>query len=121
MSTQDIQNLYKLINDLRVEVSDFIGRSDTKHDHFEDHITDWKSWKDNTEGQLNVIANALLQEQTRDHVEKEAEAETERKDEKRGDKWLLWWTTIVVGAFAILSNIGEFVQFFAKILNLLAG
>ena len=121
MSTHDIQNLYKLINNLRVEVREFIGRSDTKHDHFEDHIRDWKSWKDGTERQLNAIANALLQEQTRDDVEKETEAETERKEENRSNKWLLWWTTIVVGAFAILSNIGEVVQFFAKLFNLLAG
>ena len=121
MSTQDIQNLYKLISNLQAEVREFIGRSDTKHDHFENHIGDWKGWKDRTEGQLNAIANALLQEQTRDNVEKEAETETERKEEKRGDKWLLWWTTIVVGAFAILSNIGEVVEFLAKILNLLAG
>ena len=121
MSAYDIQNLYKLIQDLRAEVREFIGRSDTKHDHFEEHIDKDDDWKDKMEGQLTAIANALLQEQTRDNVEKEVVAETERKEEKRGDKWLLWWTTIVVGAFTILSNIGDILQFMAKIFNLLAG
>ena len=125
MSVQDIQNLYKLISDLKAQVSGFIGRSDTKHEHFDKHITHSEKRQERIESQLNAIANALLQEQTRDNVEKEVEVKTdqqeEKSDEKSTNKRLLWQTTIVLGIFSILSNIDEVFGFLAKIFSLLAG
>ena len=71
MSAQDIQNLYKLINNLRVEVREFIAKSGTKDEHFENHIEEWKGWKNGIEAQVTAIANALLQEQTAKETKKE--------------------------------------------------
>ena len=121
MSTQDIQNLYKLLSDLKAQVSGFIGRSDTKHEHFDDHIKGSEKRQERIESQLNAIANALLQEQTRDNVEKEVETKTEKQEDKRDNKWLLWRITVVAGVFTILSNLGECFQFLAKLFSLLAG
>ena len=121
MSTHDIQNLYKLLSDLKAQVSGFIGRSDTKHEHFDDHIKGSEKWQESTESQLNAIANALLQEQTRDNVEKEVEVKTDKQEDKRDNKWLMWRITIVAGAFTILSNLGEIFGFLAKLFSLLAG
>ena len=129
MSVQDIQNLYKLVNDLRVQVGQFIGKSNSDHEHlsesFEDHVEEWKDWKGGIESQLNAIANALLQDQTRGDVEKAVEEKTEQKSEKdkdkSSDKRLLWQTTIVLAIFSILSNLGEIFGFLAKIFSFLAG
>ena len=121
MSTQDIQNLYKLLSDLKAQVSGFIGRSDTKHEHFDDHIKGSEKRQERIESQLNAIANALLQEQTRDNVEKEVETKTEQQEEKSTNKRLLWQTTIVLAIFSVLSHLGEIFGFLAKIFSLLAG
>ena len=71
MSAQDIQNLYKLINDLREKVAEFIGSSETRDKHFESHIENDEKWKNDMESQVTVIAQALLQDQTRDKTKKE--------------------------------------------------
>ena len=125
MSTQEIQHLYKLLSDLKAQVSGFIGRSDTKHQHFDDHIKGSEKRQERIESQLNAIANALLQEQTRDNVEKEVEEKTgqqeEKSEEQSSNKNLLWQTTIVLAIFSVLSNLGEIFGFLAKIFSLLAG
>ena len=71
MSVQDIQNLYKLINDLREKVAEFIGSSQTRDKHFESHIEKDEKWKNDMESQVTAIAQALLQDQTRDKTKKE--------------------------------------------------
>ena len=125
MSVQDIQTLFKLVNDLRVEVSKFIGKSNSDHEHlsegFDKHVKEWKGWRESTESQLNAIANAILQDQTRDTAEKEVETKIEKQEETRDNKWLMWRITIVAGAFTILSNLGQIFGFLAKIFSLLAG
>ena len=125
MSVQEIQHLYKLLSDLKAQVSGFIGESKTKDGHFEQHIKKDEKWKENMDNQLNAIANALLQDQTRDDVEKEVEEKTEQKEEKDEDtssnKKLLWQTTIVLSIFSVLSNIDKVFGWFAKIFSFLAG
>ena len=89
MSTQDIANLYKLINDLRVLVSKFIGESQTKDEQFEKHIEKDDEWKENMESQVSAIANALLQDRTRDDAVNETKKELSAK----------WWAVIaIIGA-----------------------
>ena len=124
MSAQDIQNLYKLVNDLRVQVGQFIGKSNSDHEHlsesFHDHVEEWKKWKGGIESQLNAIANALLQDQARGDVEKEAEQKSQVKKVQKENKWLTWKTTLALCVFAVVANIGDVVKFFAKLFNLLA-
>ena len=95
MSVQDIQHLYKLLSDLKAQVSGFIGRSDTKHEHFDDHITHSEKRQERIESQLNAIANALLQEQTRDNVEKEVEEKTDQQEEKSDENKYQQQTALV--------------------------
>ena len=89
MSHEDIQNLYKLINDLREKVAEFIGSSETRDEHFETHIKKDDKWKTDMESQVSAIAQALLQDQTRDDAVKETKQELSAK----------WWAAIaIIGA-----------------------
>ena len=98
VSTQDIQNLYKLVNDLRVEVSKFIGAATADHEHLseivEEHIEKDDKWKDKMEAQVSAIANALLQDQTHDAAVKET------KKEIGG----IWYAVIVI-VVTLLANL----------------
>lgn len=125
MSVHEIQTLYKLISNLQSELRGFIGRSDTKHEQFDDYIREAKDKDEKLDSQLTAIANALLQDQTRDAVEKEVEEKTEQKEEKDEDKSSnkrqLWQTTIVLGIFSILTNLEKIFGFLAKVFSFLAG
>ena len=125
MSVQEIQNLYTLLTDLKAQVSGFIGESKAKDKEFDKHIVKDERWKENTENQLNAIANALLQDQTRDTIEKAVEDKTEQKSEKDKDtssnKRLLWQTTIVLSIFSVITNLDKIFGFLSKIFSFLAG
>ena len=98
MSTQDIQNLYKLVNDLRVEVSKFIGTATADHEHLseivEEHVQKDDKWKEKMEAQVSVIANALLKDQTHDAAVKTT------KKEIGG----IWYAIIVI-IVTLLANL----------------
>ena len=100
MSTQDIQNLYKLINDLRVLVGKWIGESKVKDDQFEKHIEKDDEWKKDMVAQMSAIANALLQDQTHDNAVKETKKELSAK----------WWAAIAVVSAIIAGCLPVFLQ-----------
>ena len=98
MSTQDIQNIYKLVNDLRVEVSKFIGTATADHEHLsetvEDHIEKDDKWKEKIGAEVAAIAQALFQGQTHNTAVKET------KKEIGG----IWYAVIVI-IVTLLANL----------------
>lgn len=117
---QDFRDLRKKVDTIAVEV----GKGEQAHDNLKDmlgdHIEKDEKWKDKMEGQLTAIANALLQDQTRDDAEKEVEQKSEAQTVHKENKWLTWKTTIAVCAFGVLANIGEVFKFLAKLFSLLS-
>lgn len=109
MSAQDIQNLYKIINDLREKVSVHIGQSSAEHKTFQKHIEKDEEWKDSMEKQVNLIATEIIKEHSRE------EGETERK-KKLAEHWK--WA-IVVGATLMANNLPKFLEGLAKMFSLL--
>ena len=113
--------------DLRSEVNTIaqkVAQGEKAHEHLEkmlgDHIKKDDKWKEDMGAQVTAIANALLQDQTRDDAEKEAEQKSDAKKVELKNKWLTWKTTLAVCGFAVLANIGEVVKFLAKLFSLLA-
>ena len=96
----DVQNLYKLVNDLREKVSEFIGKSEAKDARYDEHITEDKQWKQNMSNELHAIANALLQDQSREEGEKETKSQLAEH----------WKWIIVVGATLLAGNLPEVVK-----------
>lgn len=117
---QDFRDLRKEVRDISKEVAKGEKAHDNLKEMLGEHIKKDDKWKEDMGAQVTAIANALLQDKTRDNVEKEAEAETEKQEEKRSNKWLTWKTTLAVCGFAVIANIGEVVKFFAKLFSLLA-
>ena len=111
MSTQEIQNLYKLINDLREKVSAHIGQSSAEHKTFQKHIEKDDKWKDGMEKQVNLIATEIIKDQSRE----EGEIKTKKKLAEH------WKWAIVVGATLLANNLPKFLEGLAKMFSLLAG
>lgn len=101
-----------------------VAKGEEAHENLErmlgEHIKKDDRWKEDMASQVTVIAQALLQDQARDDTEKEAQQGAAAKKVAEKNKWLTWKTTVAVGGFAVLANIGEVVDFFAKLLSLMA-
>ena len=101
MSVEDIQNLYKLINNLSVEVSGFIASTTSEHSHLSEtvdkHIEKDEEWKESMDAQLSAIAQSLLQKHARD----EGQAEMKTKISE------FWKWGIVIVATLIAGNLPE--------------
>ena len=117
---QDFRDLRTKVDTIAVEV----GKGDKAHENLKEmlgaHITKDDKWKEKMSAQVGAIAQALLQDQTRDDAEKQAEKKTEVQQVEKKNKWITWKTTLVVCGFGVLANIGEVVKFFAKLFSLLA-
>ena len=117
---QDFRDLRKDVNNIAKEVA----KGEKAHENLEnmlgEHIKKDDKWKEDMAAQVTVIAQSLLQDQTRDDAEKEAEQKSDAKKVERKNKWLTWKTTLAVCGFAVIANIGEVVKFLAKLFSLLA-
>ena len=111
MSVQDIQNLYKLIYDLREKVSSHIGQSSAEHKTFQKHIEKDDAWKDSMQKQVNLIATELIKE----HSREEGETQTKKKLAEH------WKWAIVVGATLMANNLPKFLEGLANLFSFLAG
>ena len=117
---QDFRDLRKEVQNITKEVAKGEQAHDNLKEMLGNHIKKDDKWKEDMGAQVTAIANALLQDQTRDDTEKEAEQKLEVKKVERKNKWLTWKTTLAVCGFAVLANIGEVVKFLAKLFTLLA-
>ena len=125
MAQDQITALQADVKKLTVEVAKGEVSHDNLKELLEKHVVDTKEWRDNTSAQVNAIANALLQEQTRDAVEDEQEsADRLVKQQSRmseSDKRLMWRTTIVIAIVTFLTNADKAIGFVVKVLGGLSG
>ena len=108
MANEDIQNLNKIVNDLREKVSEFIGKSEAKDEKYDEHIAEDKQWKEKMGTELHAIANALLQDQSRE------EGQTETKT-KLAEHWK-WAIVVIVTLLA-----GNFIEVMEKLSQIFLG
>ncbi len=109
MSDTQMQALQKEVHEIAIKVAK--GEQDHKNlkEMLEKHIENSEKWREQTDAQMQAIANSLLQEQTRDEVEDAYEEKQEQKQESWNNKKIILWTTAVLAVATLLTNFQEII------------
>lgn len=118
MSVDRIDKLQDEIHDIALKVAKGEEAHDNLKDLLEGHIKNSEKWRESTDAQIHAIANALLQEQARDEVVLEHKSKQSRRQSELTNRQYLLYTTVFLGACAVLSNLDGLFELCRKFFGL---
>ena len=110
------QALQKEIHEIAIKVAKGEEAHDNLKEMLEKHILNSEKWRETTDTQMQAIASALLQDQTRDEVESAHEDKQERQEIQWNNTKIVLWTTAVLAIATVLTNFREVIETIKKAL-----
>ena len=118
MSDSQLRALQKEIHEIAIKVAKGEEAHDNLKEMLEKHIKNSEKWREATDSQMQAIANAILQDQTRDVVESEHEHKQQQQEVQWTNTKVVLWTTAILAIATILANFREVIGLIKSALSI---